>query len=279
MGLQELRGKAAVVTGAASGIGLALTEAFVAEGMSVVMADVEEARLTDEASRLAKAGADVLAVLCDVSRPDDVAALADQALAQYGAVHVLCNNAGVGPAGPMLATTPADWQWTVGVNVLGVAYGVTTFAPLMVAQGEGHIVNTASEAGLVTTSLLGMYCATKHAVVGLSEALYREVAGTGVGVSVLCPNLVRTNIFTSERNRPGGAELSAAENATLAPFRETLATMGIPPSDVAANVVDAVKADRFWVFTHPVTKPAALNRFHDIEADRNPTEPYATLTE
>jgi NAD(P)-dependent dehydrogenase (short-subunit alcohol dehydrogenase family) len=277
MGFEDLQGKVGVVTGAASGIGLALTEAFVAQGMSVVMADVEEARLTAEASRLGAGGADVFAVMCDVSRPSDVAALADQAIAQYGAVHVLCNNAGVAPAGPMLATTPADWQWTVGVNVLGVAYGVTTFAPLMVAQGFGHIVNTASEAGLVTTSLLGLYCATKHAVVGLSESLYRELVGTGVGVSVLCPNLVRTNIFTSERNRPDGSELRAEENATLAPLRETLATMGIPPSDVARTVVEAIKADRFWVFTHPVTKPAALVRFDDISADRNPTEPYGAL--
>ena len=272
--LSDLSGKVAVVTGAASGIGLALTERFAADGMKVVMADVEEARLAGEATRLGRDGADVLAVLCDVSRPEDVAALAEQAVDHYGAVHVLCNNAGVGPAGPMLATTPADWQWTVGVNLLGVAYGVTTFAPLMVTQGFGHIVNTASEAGLVTTSLLGMYCATKHAVVGLSEALYRELEGTGVGVSVLCPNLVATNIFTSERNRPGGATLTADANATMAPLRESLAAMGIPPADVAATVVDAVKARRFWVFTHPVTKPTALVRFADLEADRNPTDPY-----
>ncbi len=275
--LSDLTGKVAVVTGAASGIGLALTERCVADGMSVVMADVEEARLADEATRLGQTGADVLAVLCDVSRPDDVAALAEQTIAHYGSVHLLCNNAGVGPGGPMLSTTPADWQWTVGVNLLGVAYGVTTFAPLMVAQGSGHIVNTASEAGLVTTALLGMYCATKHAVVGLSEALYRELEGTGVGVSVLCPNLVRTNIFMSERNRPGGSTLTADENAAMAPLRESLATMGIPPEEVAAQVIDAVKADRFWVFTHPVTLPAALVRFEDLQANRNPTDPYGPL--
>lgn len=272
--MSDMSGKVAVVTGAASGIGLALTERFAAEGLSVVMADVEEARLSEEATRLGRGGADVLAVLCDVSRPDDVAALAEQTLAHYGAVHILCNNAGVGPGGPMLATTPADWQWTVGVNLLGVAYGVTAFAPLMVAQGSGHIVNTASEAGLVTTSLLGMYCATKHAVVGLSEALYRELEGTGVGVSVLCPNLVRTNIFTSERNRPDSAPLSAEENAAMAPLREMLDAAGMAPADVATTVLDAVRAKRFWVFTHPVTLPAALVRFEDLQGNRNPTDPY-----
>lgn len=145
MSLQELEGKIAVVTGAASGIGLALTERFVAEGMRVVMADVEEPRLVGEASRLASSGADVYAVLTDVTVPDDVARLADQTIGHYGAVHVICNNAGVAPGGPMLSTLPEDWQWAVGVNVLGVAYGITTFGPMLAAQGEGHIVNTASE--------------------------------------------------------------------------------------------------------------------------------------
>jgi NAD(P)-dependent dehydrogenase (short-subunit alcohol dehydrogenase family) len=274
MALSDLNGKVAVVTGAASGIGLAMTERFLAEGMRVVMADVEEPKLVEVASGLQKNGGDVLAVLTDVTKPEDVRALADQAVAQYGAVHVVCNNAGVAPAGPMLATTPRDWQWTVGVNVLGVAYGVTTFAPLLLAQGEGHIVNTASEAGLVTTDMLGMYCATKHAVVGMSEALYRELESTPVGVSVLCPNLVNTSIFHSERNRPHGTELSAAENATIAPLRESITAHGIAPSQVAGNVVDAIRDDRFWIFTHPTTLPSALVRYEDLQAGRNPTNPY-----
>jgi NAD(P)-dependent dehydrogenase (short-subunit alcohol dehydrogenase family) len=274
MALEDLTGKVAVVTGAASGIGLALTQRFVGAGMRVVMADVEEPKLVEAASALQKDGADVYAVLTDVTDPDDVQRLADQSVSQYGAVHVVCNNAGVAPAGPMLATTPRDWQWTVGVNVLGVAYGVTTFAPLLVSQGEGHIVNTASEAGLVTTDMLGMYCATKHAVVGMSEALYRELESTPVGVSVLCPNLVNTGIFHSERNRPYGTELSAAENATIAPLREAIAAAGIAPSQVADDVLDAVRRDRFWIFTHPTTVPSALVRFEDLKAGRNPTNPY-----
>ena len=274
MALTELNGKVAVVTGAASGIGLALTRRFLREGMRVVMADVEEPKLADVATSLQKEGADVLAVLTDVTNPDDVKSLADQAVAQYGAVHLVCNNAGVAPAGPMLATTPRDWQWTVAVNVLGVAYGVTTFAPMLVEQGEGHIVNTASEAGLVTTGMLGMYCATKHAVVGMTEALYRELESTPVGVSVLCPNLVNTGIFHSERNRPYGTELSAAENATIAPLREAISAAGIDPSNVADDVLDAVLTDRFWIFTHPTTVPSALVRFEDLKAGRNPTSPY-----
>jgi NAD(P)-dependent dehydrogenase (short-subunit alcohol dehydrogenase family) len=276
--VNDLRGKTAVVTGAASGIGLAMTEQFVGAGARVVMADVEEAALVREATRLQGAGADVLAVLTDVTDPAQVENVRDQALAQYGAVHVVCNNAGVAPAGPMLSTTAADWRWIVDVNVLGVAYGVVTFGPLLVEQGEGHIVNTASEAGLVTTPTLGMYCATKHAVVGLSESLYHELAPQGIGVSCLCPNLVKTSIFHSERNRPHGAALTAQEHAVISPLRESIDAMGIAPSQVATDVIDAVTSGKFWIFTHPITKPVALSRFDDIQADRNPTNAYDRLT-
>jgi len=271
--LTELYDKVAVVTGAASGIGLALCERFLAEGMRIVMADVEEARLVAEADRLAGSG-DVVAVLTDVADPDAVRALADATLDRYGAVHLVCNNAGVAPAGPMLATQPRDWQWTVGVNLLGVAYGVSAFAPILVAQGEGHIVNTASEAGLVTSATIGMYCATKHAVVGLSESLCRELDGSGVGVSVLCPSAVDTDIFASERNRPFGAELAPHEHAALAPLREATRSTGIAPEAVAGEVVTAVRAGAFWVFTHPATLERALVRFDDLRAGRNPTPAY-----
>ena len=273
--MKELNGKVAVVTGAASGIGLAMTEQFASEGMQVVMADVEEEALAQSATGLEAAGADVLGVLCDVSDAASVKGLAEQTLSAYGGVHVVCNNAGVGPAGLMLETTPEEWEWIVGVNVMGVAHGVTTFGPLLVEAGEGHIVNTASEAGLVTNSALGMYCATKHAVVGLSESLWREVHPQGVGVSCLCPNLVDTRIFHSERNRPYDAELTATQNAIITPMREMLSVRGIAPSQVAANVVDAIVQDRFWVFTHDITPEAAAVRFTDIEARRNPTDPYA----
>lgn len=275
--MKELKGKIAVVTGAASGIGLAMAERFVAEGMQVVMADVEEEPLARSASDLEAEGADVLGVLCDVSEAASVRDLAEQTLSAYGGVHVVCNNAGVAPAGPMLETTPEEWEWIVGVNLMGVAHGVVAFAPLMVQAGEGHIVNTASEAGLVTTSVLGMYCATKHAVVGLSESLWRELHPQGVGVSCLCPNLVDTRIFQSERNRPYAAELTPAQNAIMTPLRETLSAQGIAPSGAAASVVDAIVEDRFWVFTHDVTPGVAGVRFADIEASRNPTDPYVGM--
>ena len=272
--MKELNGKVAVVTGAASGIGFAMTERFVAEGMQVVMADVEEEALAASASQLQAEGADVLGVLCDVSDAASVSDLAGQTLSSYGGVHVVCNNAGVGPAGLMLETTPEEWEWIVGVNVMGVAHGVITFAPILVEAGVGHIVNTASEAGLVTNTALGMYCATKHAVVGLTESLWREVHPQGVGVSCLCPNLVDTRIFQSERNRPYEAELTPTQNAIMTPMREMLSARGIAPSQVAANVLDAIVEDRFWVFTHNITPEAAAVRFADIEARRNPADPY-----
>ncbi len=273
--MEDLREKVAVVTGGASGIGLGMCERFAAEGMKLVLADVEAARLEAEVKRLSSEGADAIGVRCDVRDPDDVRALAERTLSRFGAVHVICNNAGVAPAGPMLETTPADWRWIVDVNVMGVAYGVTTFGPILVEAGEGHIVNTASEAGLVSSAMLGMYTATKHAVVGMTESLRRELEGSGVGVSCLCPNLVSTKIFQSERNRDDGAGMTGRQTATLASLREVISSTGISPAQVADDVVDAIRRDRFWIFTHDVTAPAAGVRFADIEAGRNPSDPYA----
>ena len=197
--MQDLKDRVAVVTGAASGIGLGIVERLLREGMKVVLADVEPESLGRQVARLSSDGADVLGVECDVREPDAVVGLRDRALSHYGAVHVVMNNAGVAPAGPMLDTTPADWRWIVEVNLLGVAYGVTAFGPLLRDQGEGHIVNTASEAGLVTSAALGMYSATKHAVVGLSESLFRELEGTASA----CTACVRTSFA------PGSSSPSA----------------------------------------------------------------------
>ncbi len=282
--LDDLTGRVAVVTGAASGIGLAMVEAFLAEGMSVVLSDLDPDRLSVQVDRLADllageetrgesgaAGDRVSGVVCDVADPDAVAALADAAWDRHGAVHLLCNNAGVGPAGPMLATTPSEWRWTVGVNVLGVAHGVTAFVPRMVEAGIGHVVNVASQAGLMTTDFLGMYAATKHAVVGLSEALYRELEPTGVGVSCLCPELVSTGIFDVDRVRPDWVDVDDDSAATQGQLGGLLGERGIGTDVVADRVVEAVKADRFWVFTHEVTPEVAARRFADIEAGRNPS--------
>lgn len=277
--MEDFKGKVAVVTGAASGIGLAATERFLAEGMKVVLADIEKESLDRQVARLSSEGGDVLGVICDVRDPGSVAGLAQRTLSAFGGVHVVFNNAGVAPAGPMLDTSPADWRWIVDVNILGVAYGVTTFGPILRDAGEGHIINTASEAGLVTNSMLGMYAATKHAVVGLSESLYRELDGTGVHVHCLCPNLVATRIFESERNRDDGAQPTAAQTATIAPLREAIRALGITPAQVAGDIMDALRSERFWILTHGFTKKAAAVRFADLEADRNPSDPYAGIAE
>lgn len=275
--MDDFKDKVAVVTGAASGIGLAATERFLAEGMKVVLADVEEGALEREVKRLSALGGRVCGVRCDVRDPEAVSDLAARTLSEFGGVHVVFNNAGVGPAGPMLDTKPADWRWIVDVNILGVAYGVTTFGPILVEAGGGHIINTASEAGLVSSAALGMYSATKHAVVGLSESLYRELEETDVHVHCLCPNLVNTRIFESERNRDDGAAPTAAQTATMAPLREAIRAMGITTEKVAGDIMDALRAKRFWILTHDITLQAASVRFADLEAGRNPTNPYEKI--
>ena len=272
--MKDLKGRVAVVTGAAGGIGLGVTERFLSEGVKVVLADIDPEALERQVKRLAEAGGKVLGVPCDVRDERAVSSLAERTLSHFGGVHIVMNNAGVAPAGPILDTKPADWRWVVEVNLLGVAYGVTTFGPILRDAGEGHIINTASEAGLVTSSVVGMYAATKHAVVGLTESLYRELEGTGVGVHCLCPNLVDTKIFESERNRDDGVEMTPAQTATIAPLREAIRTLGIGTEQVAGDVVDAIRHDRFWIFTHELTPKAAAVRFADIEAGRNPTQPY-----
>jgi NAD(P)-dependent dehydrogenase (short-subunit alcohol dehydrogenase family) len=247
--------------------------------MKVVMADVEQERLDRETKRLTSDGGNVLGVVCDVRDPDSVTNLKDRTLSHFGSVHVVFNNAGVAPAGPMLETTPEDWRWIVEVNIMGVAYGVTTFGPILRDQGEGHIINTASEAGHVSSAVLGMYTATKHAVVGLSESLFRELEGSGVGVHCLCPNLVKSKIFESERNRDDGLEMTAAQTATIAPLREAITAMGISASQVGSDIIDAMKAQQFWIFTHDITKQALSVRYEDIEEGRNPTNPYEGIAE
>lgn len=256
----QLSGKVAVVTGAASGIGLALTERFLAEGMSVVMADIEAEVLHEQADRLLATGAAVTAVVCDVSDAEQVAALRDSAVAAYGAVHVLCNNAGVASGGSTWRTKPAVWDWIVGVDLLGVAYGVNAFVPLMIEQGEGHIVNTASEAGICATPMLGAYHAAKYGVVGLSEALVMELAGTGVGVSCLCPELVRTKVFESTRNAPAHLGLRRPESVSMEMLESVMQTTALDPAVVAGNVTDAIVEGRFWVITHASTHTRVAHR-------------------
>ncbi len=277
--MDELSGRVAVVTGAASGIGLALSRACAAADMKVVLADIEADALEKAVADLPE-GTEAIAIQCDVSVGAEVEALRDAAVERFGAVHVVCNNAGVSTGGPVWQQTVEDWEWVLGVNLWGVIHGVRAFTPLLIEQGEGHIVNTASMAGLTSPPFMGIYNVTKHAVVTLSETLFADlsVAGAaGVGVSVLCPGWVQTRIHEAGRNRPAApgidvtdaAEPSALD-AGLASFVGQLIANGLAADDVAAMVLDAVRTRRFYVLTHPEWKPMIANRVQAIVDETDP---------
>jgi NAD(P)-dependent dehydrogenase (short-subunit alcohol dehydrogenase family) len=280
--MQDLTGKVAVVTGAASGIGRALSDRAASEGMAVVMADVEAPALAAAAAEVRATGARVLDVVTDVADEAAVARLADAAFAEFGGVHVLCQNAGVsGGGGPSWEIPDNAWQWTFGVNLWSIVYGLRAFVPRMIEQGEGHIVNTASSAGLKTLPFVAPYAATKHAVVAISEALCIELGmfAPGLGVSVLCPGWVDTRIADSDRNWP--AHLGAPPNAPeggddMREVSRGLLAAGIPPSTAAAAVFDAVVADRFWVFPDGMGPRLAHARIDEIDGGTKPviTELY-----
>jgi NAD(P)-dependent dehydrogenase (short-subunit alcohol dehydrogenase family) len=276
--MKNFRGRVAVVTGAASGIGLALTERFVAEGMKVVMADIEAGALAAAAERLRRDGAIVLPIRVDVSQPADVERLADEAYRAFGAAHVVCNNAGVAVIGAIHEHTLADWQWVIDVNLWGVIHGVRVFLPRMLAGGdEGHVVNTASMAGLTTAPFMSVYDVTKHGVVALSESMYKELALTGapIGVSVVCPGLIDTNIMRSSRNRPE----RLAEEGKAGPMAQTFGQSlsdrlagGYPPSEVADQVVAGIRVGRFYIVpAQPDVKGNIAIRANDLLELRNPT--------
>ena len=250
--MQELRGKVAVITGAASGMGRAFADRFAAEGMKLALADVEGDTLARAVDELRAAGADVTGLRTDVARLVDVEALRDHALDAFGGVHVVCNNAGV--AGGAIVDAPMElWRWVVGVNLWGVIHGCHVFLPLLLDQDEGHIVNTASLAGLAGSPGLGIYSTTKFAVVGLSESLFHDLAARGsqVGVSVLCPGFVQTRIHVSHRNMPDDVRAVAAPTLPTDEVAETLMALGIPADDVAVQVVKAITEPRFFVLPHP----------------------------
>ena len=278
----DFASKVAVVTGAASGIGLALAERFAAEGMKLVLADVETPALDVAHASLRAKGAEAIAVRTDVMREEEVKRLADAAFDAFGNVHILCNNAGVsGGMGSdgLWNLAQKDWDWVLGVNFFGVLYGVRHFVPRMLEKGEpGHVVNTASVAGLVTGMTGGPYTVSKHAVVALSETLYKDLKGRSakISASVLCPGWVNTKILDSGRNRP--EELSAPQPAL---GRETLARLavirnflqqGFPPAEIAARVVDAIRKGAFYiVVAQPNVQDAVNLRLEDLRLKRNPT--------
>ena len=280
--MDNLAGRVAVVTGAASGLGRAMALAFAAEGMHVALADVDEGNLARVADEVRARGVEALALRVDVSKGEEVDALAARAVAELGGVHLVCNNAGVSPLGAAWENSVADWRWALGVNLWGVIHGVRAFVPRFVAQNEGHIVNTASVAGLIAPPGMSVYNVTKHAVVALSESLYHDLRARNskVGVSVLCPAYVPTGISDSERNRPTelanpAAAKSAEQLAREAMLKKAVASGKISAAEVAQAVVAAVKAQRFYILTHPRIKGAIEARMHDILEERAPRNPLA----
>ncbi len=280
--MKDVAGRIAVVTGGASGIGRGMAESFAAAGMKLVLADVDADRLASVAQELEKTGAEVVPVKTDVSRQDDVDELARRALDAFGAVHVVCNNAGVAHGGvPTWESTLHDWEWIVGVNLMGVVHGVRTFTPLLLEQGEGHIVNTASMAGLISGGGNALYGVTKHAVVALSEALFNELAAqeqSRVRVSVLCPGWINTQILqSSQRNQPEAVRHHLPQDRTSpeAEIRrklvESMLASGLDPRRVGDLVLDAIRDERFWILTHPQWKSMIRHRLDNVLEERDPT--------
>ena len=267
--MEDLQGKTAFITGGANGIGLAMAKAFLAEGMKVAIADVDEQALADAEAALRGSNAEVRGYQLDVTDRDQYAAVADQVEADLGPVHLVCNNAGVYRGGSMDSVTYEDWDWVMGVNVGGVINGVQTWIRRLKAHGQGgHIVNTASMAGMVTSPGLGVYNASKFAVVGLSEALREDLAESGIGVSVLCPGMVNTRILESERTRPDsltpedeGAEAAAQAHSQV---MHMAMNAGIPAEEVAQLVVEGVRQNLLYLFPHPELKASTEARVQAI---------------
>jgi NAD(P)-dependent dehydrogenase (short-subunit alcohol dehydrogenase family) len=260
--VDQLKGKVAVVTGGGSGIGRALALALAREGARVVVADLDEPAMGGVIREARSHGVDALAVRTDVTDLGQVQALAERAWSTFGAVHVLCNNAGVAAWGGLETATHRDWQWVLGVNLWGVIHGIEAFVPRMIADGErGHIVNTASMAGLIASQGLGVYNTSKYAVVGLSETLAKDLKPYGIGVSVLCPMGVETRIRESERSRPATLRNEAGTAAAAV----ELIGRYLPPDTVAAMVLDAVRRGELYVITHDEGLEPLRRRFERMQ--------------
>jgi len=266
--MKELNGKVAVVTGAASGIGKSLAISFAQKGMKVVAADVDSEGLETVRNEIQQAGGQCHVRLTDVSQPEEVIALADEAWQTFGGVHVLCNNAGVSAgAAPIHEAPLADWQWVMGVNFWGVVHGLAAFVPRMIEQGESaHIVNTASMAGMMVMPNIAPYVASKFAVVGITEALEKEMEPYPIGVSVLCPFWVDTGIFDSERSRPSHLRVER-EHQDLKEKAKSTPISWLSPEQVSEKVLDAIESDRLYIFTHKETEAIVEHRFQTIRQD------------
>jgi len=259
--MQELEGKVGVVTGGASGIGSGICTRLAEAGCAVVVADIDVAGAEALAETLRAGSARAHAAAVDVADPKSVEALADEAFRAFGAVHVVCNNAGVIVGGTLAEATESDWRWVLDVNVHGVIHGCRSFVPRLLAQGQGgHVVNTASVGGFLSGPGLGVYCTSKYAVVGFTEALRAELAESGIGVSVLCPGGVRTRLIEADRNRPAGFDDSGGRAEVLRPALEA----GLEPEAVGDFVVRGIRANRDYIFTHPEYREILARRFETV---------------
>lgn len=288
--MKNFEGHTAVITGAGSGFGLEASRIAAGRGMNVVMADVQADALERAAAEVGALGASVLAHRLDVSRADEVEALGRAVHERFGVPHLVFNNAGVGAGGLVWESTVADWEWVIGVNLMGVVHGVRVFTPMMLAAAatdpgyEGHIVNTASMAGLINAPNMGVYNVSKHAVVALSETLYQDLrlVTDQVGASVLCPFFVPTGITESERNRPDALAADKPTRSQVIGKAMSDRAVGrgkLSAADIAKDVFDAVEADRFYIYSHPHALSSVQTRLEDIVQGRNPTDPFAARPE
>ena len=278
--------RVAVITGAASGFGREFARKGAQLGMRLVLADVQKEALAETAAELEAAGAEVITQICDVRKGEQVEALGRTAMTSFGAVHLVFNNAGVGAGGLVWESTQADWEWVLGVNLWGVIHGVRFFTPLMLASAkddpayEGHIVNTASMAGLLNPPTMGVYNVSKHAVVSLTESLYHDLSlvEAPIGASVLCPYFVQTGISQSHRQRPDDVQAAAAptvsQQVSQAVLEKAVASGKVSAAEVAQRTFDAIRDQQFYIYSHPAALGNVQRRMEDIVMGRNPGDPY-----
>lgn len=287
--MNNFRNKVAVITGAASGIGRELARVGAQRGMKLVLADVQQEALDVVRAELEAQGTDVLSIRCDVRREEEIQLLADEAMDKFGAIHLVFNNAGVAAGGLVWESSRADWEWVLGVNLWGVVHGVRIFTPIMLACAEndpdyqGHIVNTASMAGLLNAPAMGVYNVSKHAVISLSETLYHDLRliDAPIGTSVLCPYFVPTGISQSERNRPAGLQNesgpSASQIASQGVSEKAVSSGRVSAAQVAEHTFEAIGEGRFYIYSHPQLLEQVRTRMDDVLLAQNPGDPYRSV--